>query len=336
MAEYKTGVPTQELRLRDWPAGRLNVLRLAVQRLEQEVNRGLGNRSAQSLRRKISDQVPFPLFIEAKPGFRQVEVNIGPAPGLGGHPRRQLLFYEIQHDSSPAFPDPTIIETAQTHIVLGGLGLGEIRSFRARVVNTFNEASVWSETRTVQVAQSQIQQTGLPDVDGFRLLHPVGSFQTVMEATYQPVEAMASINAHIAVLGPHFDITQTRNAVTRDVFRGGAATVQFRWRIGLFNEDTQTFQVNEIGQRTLLSVRPGYSPADTNAKRTRVRNPLAFGAMQVPWYKLPAGALAKVELQAAKCPGSEWLGAQRERTLIQTDPVIFVRNGQVIEVLEDV
>jgi len=323
------------LRFRNWPAGRLNVLRLAVQRLEQEVNRGLGNRVQQSLRRKISDQVPFPLNLEAKPGFRQVEINVGPAPGLGGHPRRQLLFYEIQHDSSPAFPDPTIIETAQTHVVLGGLALGETRSFRARVINTFNEASTWTETRTVQVAQSQIQQTGLPDAT-VRLLHPVGSFQTIMEATYQPVEAMATINAHIAVLGPHFDITQTRSGVTRDTFRGGAATVQFRWRIGLFNEDTQTFQIEETGQRTLLSVRPGFSPADTNTKRAAVRNPLAFGTMILPWYKLTAGATAKVQLQAAKCPGSEWMGAQRERSILDTDPVVFLRNAQVVEILEDV
>lgn len=335
MAEYTTGVPSNDLRLRNWPAGRLNVLRLAVQRLEQEVNRGLGNRAQQSLRRKISDQVPFPLNLEVKPGFRQAEINIGAAPGLGGHPRRQLLFYELQHDASPAFPNPTIIETAQKHLVLGGLGLGEVRSFRARVINTFNEASVWTETRTVQVAQSQIQQTGLPDVE-IRLHHPVGSFQTIMEATYQPVEAMASINAHIAVLGPHFDINQIRGAVTRRTFWGGPATVQFRWQIGLFNEETQTFQVGEVGQRTLLSVRPGYSGASTNTARALTRSPLAFGTIMVPWYKLTAGSLAMVQLQAAKCPGSEWLGPQRERTTRVTDPVVFLRGGQIVEVLEDV
>lgn len=334
MAEYQTGIPSQEIRLRDWPAGRINVLRLAVQRLETEVNRGLGNRVQQSARRRISDQVPFPLFLEAKPGFRQVEVNIGPAPGLGGHPRRQLLFYEIQHDASPAFPDPTIIQTAQTHLVLGGLALGEVRSFRARVVNTFNEASVWTETRTVQVAQSQIQQTFLPDAT-VRLENPVGAFQTIMQTSYQPVEAMASINAQIAILGPHFDIDRVKGAVTRKTLRGGPATVQFRWRVGIFNEANQTFQIAEVGQRTLLSVRPGYSTASTNTAKALVRNPLAFGTMMVPWYKLPAGSLAQVQLQAAKCPGSEWLGAQRERTIRTTDPVVFLRQGQIIEVLQD-
>src|SRR5262245_3121265 len=210
MAEYQSGLPTQDLRLRNWPAGRINQLRLAVQRLEQEVNKGLANRVQQSARRVISDQVPFPLSLEAKPGFRQVEVNIGATPGLGGHPRRQLLFYELQHDASPTFPNPTVLETPQKHLVFGGLELGEVRSFRARVINTFNEASVWSETRTVQVAQSQIQQTGLPEAT-VRLETPVGEFQKIIEAAYQPVDARACINIHLACLGPHFDI-QRRTA----------------------------------------------------------------------------------------------------------------------------
>lgn len=333
MAEYKTGVPTQELRLRNWPAGRLNVLRLAVQRLESEVNKGLGNRSEQSLRRKISGQVPFPLSLEVKPGFRQVEINIGAAPGLGGHPRRQLLFYELQHDASPAFPSPTIIQSAQKHIVLGGFGLGEVRSFRARVINTFNEASVWTETRTVTVAQSQIQQTGLSDVS-VRLMEPVGEWQTILQEAYQPVEAQACINAHIAVMGPHHDVNRLRNGVQREVLFGGPASVQFRWQIGVFNEDVGSFQLREHGQRALLSVRPGYS-ADVAPSLHLARNPLAFGTIITPWYKLPAGSLATVQLQASKVPGSDWMGPTRARAMQPTDPVVFVRNGQIIEVLED-
>lgn len=335
MAEYKTGVPTQELRLRNWPAGRLNVLRLAVQRLETEVNKGLGNRVEQSQRRAFSDQVPFPLFLSAQPGFRQVQIDIGPAPGLGGHPRRQLLFYELQYDGSPAFPNPTIVETPQTHLVVGGLALGETISFRARVVNTFNEVSRWTETRTVTVAQSIIQQTELPTA-GIRLENPVGSFQTIMEAVYQPLDAMACVNAHIAVLGPTFDVDRKRGAVTRKTLYGGPATVQLRWRIGLFNEETNVFDMREVGQRTLLSVRPGYSAETTASLLSNTRSPLAFGTFLTDWYQLTPGSLAKVQLQAAKCPGSEWLGPQRIRTIKTTDPVVFVREGQIIEVLQDV
>lgn len=334
MAEYKTGVPSQDLRLRNWPAGRLNLLRLVVQNLERQVNSSLANRVQQSLRRKFSNQVPFPLNLEAKPGFRQVEVNIGATPGLGGHPRRQLLFYELQHDRSPAFPDPTIIETPQKHVIIGGLALGETRSFRARVVNTFNEVSEWTETRTVTVAQSQIQQTALTDVS-IRLEHPVGSFQTIAEDTYQPVEAMACINAHIACLGPHFDVDRRRGAVTRKTLYGGPATVQLRWRVGVFNESSGFFDLAETGQRALLAVRPGYSDLAA-ASFSNEFSPLAFGTIITPWYKVPAGSLVKVQLQAAKCPGAHWLGPTRGRAIQTTDPVIFLRNGQIIEVLQDI
>lgn len=334
MAEYKTGVPANDLRLRDWPAGRLNVLRLAVQRLEGEVNRSLGNRVEQSRKRLISEQVPFPLSLEVKPGFRQAEVNIGAAPGLGGHPRRQLLFYELQHDSSPAFPDPTILETPNPHIMIAGLGLGETRSFRARCISTLNEASVWTDTVTVTVAQSQIQQSFFTDVD-VRLETPIGAWQTILDDTYTPLEAMACLNFHIAVAGPTFDVDRIKNGVTRKSLFGGPAHVQFRYRIGPFNAATGTFQLAEHGQRTMLSVRPGFSSAATNGARSTTRNPLAFGAFICPWYKRTAGTPVRILLEAAKCPGSEWLGPTRNRAIRTTDPVIFVRNAQLIEVLED-
>ena len=308
------------------------MLKLAVQRLESEVNQGLASRSQQSERRRVSNEVPFPISLEAKPGFRQVEINIGPAPGLGGHPRRQLLFYELQHDTDPAFSAPTTLETPQQHVVVGGLGLGESRSFRARVINTFNEASPWSTTRTVTVAQSQIQQTYLPEAS-VRLEHPIGSFQPILEATFQPVEANACINAHIAVLGPHFDIQQRRLGQLRKTFFGGPAHVQIRWKVGVFNEATGFFETQEIGQRAMLSVRPGYSAATDDFHA--VRSPLSFGTIVTPWFKLPAGSTVAVRLEAAKCPGSEWLGPTRARASQTTEPVVFVRNGQIIEVLQD-
>lgn len=334
MAEYKTGVPANDLRLRDWPAGRLNVLRLAVQRLEQEVNRSLGNRVVQSRKRLISDQVPFPLTLEVKPGFRQAEVNIGPAPGLGGHPRRQLLFYELQHDSSPAFPDPTILETPNPHIMIAGLGLGETRSFRARVVSTLNEASRWTDAVTVTVAQSQIQQSFFTDVT-VRLETPIGAWQTILDDTYTPLEAMACLNFHIAVAGPTFDVDRLKNGVTRKTLFGGPGHVQFRYRLGQFNATTGTFNMEEHGQRTMLSVRPGFNSASTNAARSAARNPLAFGAFVCPWYKRTAGTPVRVVLEASKCPGTEWLGPTRNRAIRTSDPIIAVRNAQLIEVLED-
>lgn len=333
MAEFKTGRPSQEIRLRAWDGGRVNLLRLAVQNLESELNSSLGSAVVQTARRKVSDQIPFVLDFEVRPGFRQVQCVFSAPPGLGGHPFRQLLFYELQHDATPAFSDPTTIQTTQTTIAIAGFALGEERSFRIRVVNTFGNASVWTRTLTVTVAQSKIQQTSIADVD-MRLEGPIGYWRTVSDSVYTPVDANACVNAHIALSALHFDVDRKREAVTRKTLRGGPASVQFRWRIGSFNSITQDFDLQEFGPRTLLSARPGF--ALTSGDLADTKNPLAFGTFITPFYVKTAGTPVRIQLQAAKTPGSEWRGSQRERDLIISDPVVFVRNAQIIEVLRDI
>jgi len=335
MSQYDTGRPLQDVRLRNWPAGRANVLKLAVQRLESELNSLLPASVAQSDRRKVSDQVPFPLSVTVQPGFRQAIVRFTRPPGLDAHPRRQLLFYEVQHATDAGFSNPTVIESKETQIAIAGLGIGETRSFRVRVVNTLNDASPWSNTVTVRLAQSQIQQTALPDAS-VRLTAPVGQWQKIIDVTFQPVESSTTILCPIAVAGPVFDTTQKDpSAVVRKVLRGGPAFVQFRFRAGSLNAASQEYELKAQGDRTLLSVRPGFAASDT-ADKSGVRNPLAFGTLPTPFFKLTSGISARVILEASLMPGSEWLGSEKERSSVKTDPVVFSRNGQIIEVLEDI
>ena len=54
------------------------------------------------------------------------------------------------------------------------------------------------------------------------------------------------------------------------------------------------------------------------------------------FFKLTSGISARVILEASLMPGSEWLGSEKERSSVKTDPVVFSRNGQIIEVLEDI
>lgn len=331
MAEFTVGTVRQDVRLRNWDAGRKNVLSLAVQQLEQQLNQALASGAQQTKRRKISSQVPQILDLAVAPGFRQAQVTFSVPPGLNGHPRRQLLFYEIQHAADAGFANATTINTPQRHVAIAGLGLGTSRAFRARVVNTFGEAGLWSSTVTVTVAQSKIQQTTISDIS-VRLEKPIGQWQIISETIYQPVEAKACINAQIAAVGPHFDTTKKFSGSTSKILYGGPAHVQFRWRIGSFNDFTNEFELKETGQRAMLSTRPGFSDA---ADKSSVRNPLAIGTIITDFFKLTAGVNAKVQLQASLVPGSEWLGPERERAFQKTDPVVFLRNGQVIEVLED-
>jgi hypothetical protein len=331
MAKYEVGRPLSDVRLRNWDTGRLAQLKLAVQRLEAEVNRTLSVSSRQSAKRQISDQVPFILDLDVAPGFRQATVSYVAPPGLGGHPLRQLLFYEIQHDTSPAFANPVILQTPNTNVTIAGLGLGETRSFRARVVSTFNQASQWSEVITVTLAQNKIQQTAVSD-GSVRLTRGVGDWQTVFDQTYQPVDAKSCVNVHLGLACPHFDVEKKASGVTREDLYGGPAFVQLRWIIGTFNDFTLLFEFREEGPRSILSARPGVSTEATDFNS--VRTPTAFGTFMSPFFKPTAGVETRVILQAAKMPGTEWLGPTRGRTLEISDPIIFSRRGQILEVLE--
>lgn len=332
MARYKTGRPLSDVRLRNWDTGRLSQLKLAIQRLEGEVNKTLAASTRQSAKRQLSDQVPFILDLSVVPGFRQATVQFSAPPGLGGAPQRQLLFYELQHDTGPAFADPIIIQSPNTNINLAGLGLGETRSFRVRVVSTRNQASRWSTTVTVTLAQNKIQSTAIADAS-IRLTGAIGEFQTVFDQTFEPVDAKACTNVHLALACPHFDVEEKDPSdVTRRTFRGGPAFIQLRWLVGTFNDFTQDFDFSEKGVRTLLSARPGFNEeaSDFNS----VRTPTAFGTFMLPFFKPTAGVSTRIVLQAAKTPSSEWFGPTRARDLEISDPIIFSRRGQIIEVLE--
>lgn len=332
MSQYKIGRPLSDVRLRNWDAGRLSQLKLTVQRLEAEVNKTQAASVKQSSRRKVTDQVPFIMDLSVNPGFRQVVVDFTAPPGLGGHPRRQLLFYEIQHASSSNFADPTILQTPNTHVNIAGFSLGETRSFRARVVNTLGEASPWTNTTSVQLARNQIQQTYLTDVN-FRLVKEIGEWETVFDNIWQPVDSKACCNVHVALACPHFDVTQTGGGATRTLY-GGPASVQFRWKIATYNYATLGYDMKVKGVRAILSARPGYTAeADVNEDYNSVRTPTAFGTLMTPFFTPTSGVPMRVILEASKMPGSEWMGPTKARGLETSDPIVITRRGQIIEVL---
>lgn len=331
MPEYKRGRPLQDVRLRNWDTGRVNQLKLAVQRLESEVNKTLTASSKQSARRFVSDQVPFILDLTVAPGFKQAVVDFSAPPGLGGHPRRQLLFYELQHSATTGFTDSTTIKTPNHNISIAGFSLGEVRSFRVRTINTLNEASVWSETKTVTMAEGKIQQTFIDNVT-VRLTREIGDFQQIFAKTFQPVESKACVNIHVALACPHFDVDESDAGGVRRTFHGGPAMVQLRWKVGRFNDSTLAFDIRENGVRTLLAARPGEEAEATDFNS--VRTPTAFGTFMLPFFKPEAGTDTQIILEVAKLPGSSWLGPQRERGLLLSDPMFFTRGGQIIEVIE--
>jgi hypothetical protein len=292
-----------------------------VSRLEQVVNDTLAAQVEQSAAGKVNDQIPFILDLVITSGFRQFKVDFDVPPGLGGttrgaskHPDRQLLFYEIQHSATPAFVSPSILQTPQISVLIGGFGLGERRYFRARVINTKQQASPWTDTVASISARGRISVT---DLDGgditARLTASQGSWQNIINTTYSPSEGFVSIKAHVAV-----------GAIQENVgaFIGGPAHVQFRWRVDL--ENTAVFSELDKGARCVMAAIPG----DTTIKKGKA--PMAFGTFLTPFIKTSGTNDIGIQLQASLRPGSDWAPSGN----LPSNPLIFTRNVNVIEVLE--
>lgn len=327
MAEYTKIRPTQDVRLRNWDAGRVAQLKLIVDKLESSINQTAPATVAQSEMRRVSDQVPIIIDLLVTPGYRQFTIDFSIPPGLGGHPFRQLLFYEIQHDTTAGFTDPTIVQTPQRHISIGNIGLAETRYFRARVVNTQNFAGPWTDTITSTAARGIFATT--PIVDAKTRLEPdVGQWGNVLRFYYTPTGGAISLNSHISMAAIQRDVTVTNRSGGSYTLFGGAAHVQFRWRVGTTNPITLITSFREFGERTILSARPGYTGIKLG------KTPLAFGAFMTPFERFGSGVQILFELQASKMPGTEWKGGASERALQTSDPLIFSRNGVVLEVQE--
>lgn len=318
MARYRVGRPLADVRLRDWPAGRNSVMRLMLSRLEEGLNDGLGAGIVQSEKRVYNPEIPIIIEFTVIPGLRQFQITFPIPPGLGSagrsifgevtHPDRHLLFYEIQHDDTPAFIEPITIETAQNeNVLIGGVGFGERRYFRARVVNTKFQVSSWTDTIVATSARGQFIIERIED-QTCRLDTDFNTWKTIFSKNYDAVDGAVSLMAQIAVGAPQTDSLG---------FNGGPAHVQFRWLV-----DEHPF-----GGRTVFGAMPGYTGVrDGNA-------PMAFGTFISP-YTRPGVNTVVFKLQAKKRPGSGWRGGQGSGSFQISDPMIFTRNGRVLEVLE--
>lgn len=328
MARFEIGRPSHEVRLQDWPAGRSNEFRLMINRLEEGLNDSLAAQVLQSGKRAVNNEIPFVLnsTVNATGGYRQIELSFDAPPGLGGagrgatpHPDRQLLFYEIQHDSTAAFASPVTIETPQTHLLIGGIGLGETRFFRIRVVNTKFQVSPWTSTVVGTAAQGKITVRTLPSVTD-RIAAPIGEWQNMITHSVSALRFGAiCVTAHIAIGTPQTDYT----AGTK-TYRAGPAFVQVRI---LRKVNDGSFQ--EIGDRFRFAARPGYTGVkDGNA-------PMAFGTIITPFLQEAPDDDATITftIQAMLLRNSQWRGGDGSGNKVKSDPMFYLRNGRILEVL---
>ena len=117
------------------------------------------------------------------------------------------------------------------------------------------------------------------------------------------------------------DVTQTVSPFA--TFSSGPGHVQFRWTVDTGSGDEQ------IGQRTMLSGRP--SPGGSGTQKVQ----MPFGTFCSPFRRYDKSQTVTFKLQANKVVGSEWKGLDGSTALTTSDPLAFVRQGKLTEVIEE-
>lgn len=326
MARFQAVRPLTDVRLRSWPRGRIAEMKLLVSRLESSLNEMGAGAVKESAERRFNDEIPFVLDsdLTIDPGYRNFVINWKVPPGIRAstHPDRQLLFFEFQHSSTAAFAEANtiIIDTPQTHLMIGGVRIGEIRFFRVRTINTKFQASRWTKTFTSTAARGKIIQESISSVS-VRMTEPLGVFQTIFTKSFNAVGGAIMVMAQTALGAFQEDVDVNDGGNKIFTFNSGPGFVQIRWLL----------DGKEFSQRSLLSARPGYTG-------NRLGNtPLAYGTTITEAFR-PGTRTIEIKLQAALIRGSEWKGGRGDAgggDVKQANPLFFSRNAKVIEVLED-
>jgi hypothetical protein len=150
------------------------------------------------------------------------------------------------------------------------------------------------------------------------------TWRAVATKTYTALESGAvCVTCHICVGACQDNATQPAAPSGLGIYRSGPGFVQFRWVIDV--DDGAGFK--PWGDRTMISARPGYTGTSKGFAA------MGYGGIVTPWSR-PGQKTIKMKLQAKKLPSSKWRGGEGSGTMTEADPMIFFRNGRVIEVLE--
>ncbi len=358
MSSFKSARPLQDVRLKNWSGGRVAALKLMISRLEDALNKTLGAQVDQDVARVTSDQVPFIINFRVEGGYRIFKIDFPTPPGLV-----DLLFYEIFHDDNAGFTSPTILRTPMTNIMISAVGLNETRFFKARVVNSSFEASVFTDTLEVVSASKKIDVTNISGVDTVvtTLNKDAGVFIDVIDFDYVPRGGALTMMAHVGLAGAQGDAggeirgpVFLANAPNRGIPGDGVwhknfgpGHAQFRWVI---DGRVARFPRFMLSQRPFNSVDDGVGsgPPDHGFSQNSFRAPwgvISQGTMITPFFRTEKLSI-NVKLQAALNLGSEWQGGltnlqgdpptpARSEGAFQIEPLVLARNIKVIEVQEE-
>lgn len=216
--KYTTARPMQEVRLKSWPAGKVAQFKRAIELLEGELNDTMASQIAQGAKRVISARVPKVTGLTLKAGFKNFTIAFSPAKGI-----TDLLFYEIQKDSTSSFASPTTYTVPQTSLTIPTTEEREQIYVRVRCMNSKFEVGPWSTSVgatgssnfRITVTRQAAYTVNIPaadfideDINGVRTWIDVGGL------TYVPTTASMCLHIHAGI---HSYVTQDESSHTPEV-----------------------------------------------------------------------------------------------------------------------
>ena len=141
--KYTIGRPLQEVRLRNWTGGRVAQMKRAVEMLEEQLNTTMASQIDQGAKRVVSTRVPKITGVAIATGFKSFSITFNEARGIS-----DLLFYEVQKDSTSSFADPTTYTITQTSLTIPTTTEREVIYVRVRAMNSKFQVGPWSASST--------------------------------------------------------------------------------------------------------------------------------------------------------------------------------------------
>lgn len=207
---YTVGRPIQEVRLRNWPAGKTAQLKRAVELLENQLNTTMAAQVDQGSKAVVSSRVPKVVNLQIHAGFKNFQVTFDDAKGID-----DLLFYEIQQDTTGNFSNPTVYRIPQTTLTLPTTVEHQQIFIRVRAQNSRFEVGPWSASVhatgssnfriTVNRSARTTVEVALSDLD---------NWVDITGVTYTPTAAAMCIHIHAGMFTHDTDPKNNITAVT--------------------------------------------------------------------------------------------------------------------------
>lgn len=179
MARFTKSKTSGQVRLKKWPPGRVNQLKVLLATLDKAANASLAAQVVQTGRREFSSFVPKIVLTTANVSieFREVRVAFDPPQGL-----RRFLFYEFQQSTDSNFSTYEVFLTPEPYYTFSNLLDEGTYYFRVRVVTTNALHGPWSET-AVGVTPSA-KAIGVFDLSSFSSSVTSSTFATLVSFSY--------------------------------------------------------------------------------------------------------------------------------------------------------